>query len=58
MKLTPKQRTGQAKALYEACQTPKPSWDQLGEKTQEAWGKQVDKGLTVKDYLPPTKGKQ
>jgi hypothetical protein len=26
-----------ARAKYDACETPKPDWDQLGETTREVW---------------------
>jgi len=33
----------QARALYHACQTPKPRWDQLGEATKSVWRERVVK---------------
>lgn len=33
----------QARGLYDACQTPKPTWDQLGETTKNVWRSYVNK---------------
>jgi len=31
----------EAKRLYDLCQTPKPTWDQLGETTKSVWRERV-----------------
>lgn len=33
----------QARGLYDACETPKPTWDQLGETTKNVWRSYVNK---------------
>lgn len=42
----------QAKALYAALQTSKPSWDQLRDGTREVWIGFARNGQTVNDWLP------
>lgn len=41
----------QARALYDACQTPKPSWDKIGVVNQSVWMAYVLKGVTPQDYV-------
>jgi hypothetical protein len=43
----------QAKALWDACQTVKPDWDQLGDVTKGVWREKVAAGLAPADYLGP-----
>ena len=31
----------EARRLYDACQTPKPTWDQLGDVTKSVWRERV-----------------
>ena len=33
----PRELQDRARELYEACPTPKPTWDQLGPATQSVW---------------------
>lgn len=40
----------QARALYNACPSVKPTWEQLGETTQSVWVDKVAAGLTPADY--------
>lgn len=35
----------EARALYDACQTPKPTWDQLGDVTKSVWCEYVTRKL-------------
>jgi hypothetical protein len=36
-----------AKALYDACPTVKPDWDQLGETTKDVWRERILSGLDL-----------
>lgn len=44
-----------ARALYDACQTVKPSWEQLGDVTRGVWRERVMKPAPV---APKPKGKK
>lgn len=35
--MTPAELDAAARALYDACPTPKPDWDQLGDVTKSVW---------------------
>jgi len=35
-----------ARALYDACPTPKPRWDQLGDTTKSVWRERAEAGFT------------
>lgn len=39
-----------AKALWDACQSVKPRWDQLGSVTMSVWVDKVKQGITPEDY--------
>jgi hypothetical protein len=41
-----------AHALYDACPSVKPAWDQLLDVTRSVWCEYVLAGLTPVDYLP------
>lgn len=40
----------QARALYEACPSAKPTWEQLGEVTRAVWREYVLAGVTPEQY--------
>lgn len=45
-----------ARQLYDACQTNKPSWDQLGEVTKSVWRERAQAQLTAAAPEPASPG--
>lgn len=45
-----------ARQFYDACPTPKPSWDQIGEPTKSVWRGYADLALLFGEVPPEPDG--
>jgi len=50
--LSPSELEAIAQACYEACQSVKPLWSQLGSVTRSVWVDKARRGIRPADYLP------